>query len=325
MTDQLAPVVRTAEVGLSPNQAFGVFTEQMGAWWPLRTHGVFGERSGGVRFVDGRLVETAIDGDEAVWAEVLSWEPPKGFAMAWHPGRPDGPAGRVEVSFEAVESVQAGEVTRVEIRHDGWEAFGRDGLAMRRSYAGPSAWGSVLDHFSDGTEPYPMSAEAEIPPLTELAEVYERFFAEAERGGFGPPPDGDGPVDAWNAEQVVAHVALNDLAMITVAHAIVHRGEPAFENQTAQDPVNLARVIDRCGDMAGLIAFGRWCAANAVAAVGRLNTEQQMAPVECRLTHDGNIMLDEPRPWAPLAVAVQAGMHLPAHIAQLQDLRPTAE
>lgn len=332
MTGQLPPVVRAADVNLPPDQAFVVFTERMAAWWPLRTHGVFGQQSGGVRFVDGRLVEVAIDGTEAVWAEVLAWEPPTGFVMAWHPGRPDGPASRVEVTFEAVDQGEGQATgTRVEIRHDGWESFGRDGLESRRGYAGPSAWGSVLDHFSDCTEePYPMSAEADVAPLAELAAAYETFFAEAERSididtstntTINTDTDDASTMVAWNAEEVVAHVALNDLAMIGVAQALVHRGEAKFENRTAQDRSNLARVIEQCGGMLGLIEFGRWCAGGAMAAVARLNEEQQLQMVACQLEHDGQVVLDEPRPWAPLAVTVQARMHLPAHIGQLEDLR----
>ncbi|MGH1488260.1 MAG: SRPBCC domain-containing protein [Acidimicrobiales bacterium] len=311
MTQQLPPVIRTADVQLSAERAFAVFTEEMGAWWPLRTHGIFGQQSGGVRFVDGKLVEVSVDGTEAVWAEVLTWEPPKKFAMAWHPGSADGPTSRVEVTFEAIGDGVDGHGTRVEIRHDGWEAFGDEGLARRRGYTGPSAWGSVLDHFADGTEPYRGNE-----PMLELAAAYEEFFAEAERGGFGPPPEGE-----WNAEQVVAHVALNDLAMTAVAQGLVHRAEPSFGNHTCQELSNLTRVIDNHQDMAGLIAFARTCATQAMAAVARLDIDQQAELVACKLEHDGHVVLDEPRPWAPLAVTVQANMHLPAHTGQLRDLR----
>ncbi len=316
MSEQLPPVIRAASVRLPPERAFAVFTEEMGAWWPLRTHSVFGERSGGVRFIDGRLVEVAIDGAEATWAEVLSWEPPKGFAVAWHPGSPDGPASRVEVTFEAIADGTDQGGTKIEIRHDGWEAFGRDGMERRRGYAGPAAWGSVLDHYSDCTEPYPLSAEAGVGSIGELAEQYEAFFAEAERGGFGPAPEGE-----WGAEQVIAHVALNDLAMAAVSQAVIHQGRPTFENHTCQQPENLARVIGECGDLTGVIAFGRWAAAQAMAAVSRLNTEQQLQLVACKMEHDGQVVMEDARPWAALAVGVQAGMHLPAHIGQLQDLR----
>lgn len=307
-SNQNPPVLRAAEVPVPPDRAFAAFTDEIGAWWPYRSHGVFGSQAGGVRFVDGRLVELAVDGEEATWAEVTTWEPPKGFTLSWHPGRPEGPASRVEVTFEPLDD---GSATRVEIRHDGWEAFGADAIAYRRSYAGPSAWGSLLDHFSDLVEP-----QVDAVDTSDLGAAYEKFFATAEGDGFGPAPEGQ-----WSAPEVLAHVALNDLAMVAVAQCLIDREEPTFRNGVSQDRANLARVIEQCGDMAGLIDFGRSCAAQAKAVVGRLDAEQQATMVHCVLEHDGAVVLDDARPWAALAVKVQAEMHLPAHIGQLEDLR----
>lgn len=300
------PVVRTANVSLPPDEAFVVFTEQMGAWWPLPTHSVFGDESGGVHFVDGRLEELAVDGRRAVWAEVVAWEPPDRLVMEWHPGRDEGPTSQVEVTFEP-ES----DGTRVTIRHDRWETFGEEGMRTWRSYVGPSAWGSVLDHFADGAE-----QASDGPDLEALAAAYDELFTEAAKGGFGPAPNGQ-----WNAEQVLAHVALTDLAMTAVAQALIHRGEPTFENHTCQDLANLAAVIEACDDLDGVITFGRTCATQAMSAVGRLDEEQRAHLVPCRMEHDGEVVLDDVRPWAQIAVAVQTQVHLPAHVGQLRDLR----
>jgi len=300
------PILRTAVVDRRVEDAFAVFTEEIGAWWPLPTHSVFGERSGGVHFVDGYLVEMATDGSRSTWAEVLEWEPPNRFALAWHPGGTAGDANRVEVTFE---SDAAG--TRVQVRHDGWEQFGQEGLRRRRGYVGPSAWGHVLDHYADGAE-----LRSEPTDIEALALAYEQFFTEAEAGGFGPPADG-----GWDAEQVVAHVALNDLAMTAVAHGLVFRSDPAFENETCQDRGNLAAVVDSCGDWSELVAHGRDCARRAMAALSRLDAEQLTHPVRCRFQHDGVTVLEDPRPWGTIANDTQAEFHLPAHIDQLRNLR----
>jgi hypothetical protein len=299
-------VVRTAVVNRSPEDAFTIFTDEIGAWWPLPTHGVFGARSGGLRFHDGHLIETAVDGAETVWADVVDWEPPVRFGLDWRPGSVDGPASRVDISFEP-----EGAGTRVVIRHHGWEAFGDDGIARRRRLVGPSAWGYVLDHFADGAEPIDDAVD-----VTGLAATYAAFFDEAAGGGFHAPPAGE-----WSAEQVVAHVALNDLAMTAVTQAIIHAGEPHFENHTCQDAGHLAAVIDRCGDMDGLIGFGRACARDVMAALRRLRTEQQSQRVPCRLEHDGQVVVEAEHPWVAIAVHVQADRHLPAHIEQLANLR----
>lgn len=300
------PIVRTAVVARPIEEAFAVFTDEIGAWWPLPTHSVFGDCAGGVQFVDGRLVELGTDGSMSTWAEVLTWEPPNRLALAWHPGGVAAEASRVEVTFEA-EAIG----TRVQVRHDGWEAFGEDALQRRRDYVGPSAWGHLLDLYADGSD-----VRSDSVDLTTVASAYEEFFTEAERGGFGPARDGE-----WDAAQVVAHVALNDLAMTAVSHALVFQREPLFENVACQERSNLDAVIESCGDMAGLLAFGRACALRAMAAVRRLNADQLAHLVACRLEHDGIVVMEDSRPWGPMATDSQASFHLAAHIGQLRDLR----
>lgn len=99
------------------------------------------------RFADGRLIETALDGSESVWGEVITWDPPHSFSMTWHPGRQEGPTSTVAVEFRP-----EGDGTTVRLEHRGWEAFGADASARRRSMVGRSAWGHVLDHFTDSAE-----------------------------------------------------------------------------------------------------------------------------------------------------------------------------
>jgi hypothetical protein len=178
-----------------------LFNRHHRAWWPLDTHSVHHDASMGRR-IRGRAARRALgDGHTNVWGEVLVWEPPNHLALTWHPGRSRDPAGRVDVRFIAVA-----DGTRVELEHSGWEAFGERASAVRRAYSGPQAWGSVLDAFADLAdlddldEPSPQSQL-----LDDLAAAYDAFFAQAAAGGFGPPSPGE-----WTAEQVVAHVAVND-------------------------------------------------------------------------------------------------------------------
>ncbi|MEL6982414.1 MAG: SRPBCC domain-containing protein [Actinomycetota bacterium] len=310
MTTPAPPILRTAVVARPVDEAFAVFTDEIGAWWPLPTHSIFQGEAGGVHFVGDRLIERATDGRENVWAEVLAWEPPQRLVLAWHPGSSDGPAGRVEVRFTAEDGG-----TRVDLRHDGWEAFGDAAMKQRRTYAGPSAWGHVLDHFADGVE-----LRLDGGDLSALESAYAAFFDEAEAGaaaGFAAPTDG-----GWTAEQVVAHVALNDLALTAVAHALVHRDDqPTFGNNTCQVIENLDAVVADCGDLTGLIAHGRRCATQAIAAARRLDPDQRDQPVSCTFEHDGEVVGEGPMPWGQVAIEVQAARHLPAHIEQLQKLR----
>ena len=40
-------VTRSVTVSASPERAFRAFTEEIGGWWPLQTHSLFGESSRG--------------------------------------------------------------------------------------------------------------------------------------------------------------------------------------------------------------------------------------------------------------------------------------
>jgi hypothetical protein len=103
-------------VDTDPSQAFGVFTA-VGSWWPLGIRSVLGTEAT-VGFVDGQLVEQAVEGRTAVWGTVTRWEPGVAVALTWHPGRPPEQAGRLEVTFAAT-----GAQTLVALEHSGFEGY----------------------------------------------------------------------------------------------------------------------------------------------------------------------------------------------------------
>lgn len=322
-----APVLRATHVTLPADVAFRVFTEQLGAWWPLTTHGCFGADSAGVAFEGGLLVERSLTGERATWGEVLAWEPPHRLLVTWHPGRAEGPATQVEVRFVAVDGG-----TRVELAHSGWQALPDGGVAARARYSGRNAWGTVLDHYTDlvarsaGEDDGEADGEDEDPALEALSVAYATFFAEALAGGFADPADG-----GFTAEQTVAHVALNDEAMAAVCRAVIDgaghedgvRPPARFENERANDRAALqAFVDDQGGTLEGVVAAGRRRARTLRALLARLDATERAVPVHARLVSDGEVMLDDEVPWERLALAVQASRHLPDHTAQLRALRP---
>ena len=246
----IPPVLRAAHVRRTPADTFRLFTDQIGAWWPVRTHGLFGDRSGGVAFAAGALVERSVTGETTAWGEVQAWEPPSRLVLTWHPGRSDGPHSVVEVTFTG-----DADGTRVEIPHRGWDAFGEGAMAARRDYTGPSAWGGLLDRFGDladrhpgGVDPDPGRAE-----LGDLTAAYEAFFVEAALGGFGPPTG-----DEWTAEQVVAHVAVNDDGLAAVCRALLEGRDAMFDNAPSNDRSVLDALVTAAGgSLVALVAVGR--------------------------------------------------------------------
>jgi len=144
----LAPVVKRITVRLDPAGAFDLFTREMSRWWPLRTHSCAADSAVSVQVeprVGGQVMEVARDGSRAPWGTVLAWEPPRRFAMTWHPMSDPAQATRIEVSFTA----HSGGGCEVELVHSGWEARGVDADAWRTRYEG--GWVAVLDCYLQAT------------------------------------------------------------------------------------------------------------------------------------------------------------------------------
>jgi hypothetical protein len=141
---QIAPVVKEVTVALSPEGAFALFASRIGEWWPLATHSVEGERAQGCAFeerVGGRLYEFTADGVEHTWGTVISWDPPRGLAVSWHPGRSPDSEQHLEITFTGGERG-----TTIRLVHTGWERLGAEGRSERDSY--DSGWDYVLGFFT---------------------------------------------------------------------------------------------------------------------------------------------------------------------------------
>jgi uncharacterized protein YndB with AHSA1/START domain/uncharacterized protein YciI len=139
----LPPIRREVLVEAPPDRAFEVFTARIGDWWPIASHGVYGE-GGSVSLSGGEIVERSATGETSVWGTVTRWEPPGLVAFSWHAGQPVAAATQVTVTFTAV-----GEQTLVTLEHSGWE--GRAGAADVYQGYGPG-WTAVLERFREGAE-----------------------------------------------------------------------------------------------------------------------------------------------------------------------------
>ena len=140
--EAIEPVRRDVTVRCTPEQAFRVFTADMGTWWPTETHSVFREEAETCVLepgVGGRIYERNRDGTILMWGEVTAWEPPTRLAFLWRPGRwPETPTD-VDVRFEPVP-----EGTRVTLVHSGWERLGEAALEARAEYDADDGWGLVM-------------------------------------------------------------------------------------------------------------------------------------------------------------------------------------
>jgi uncharacterized protein YndB with AHSA1/START domain len=136
----LTPIRKTIVVSWDQARAFRRFTQEIAAWWPLRSHSVGQERAETVVFGEGvgaRIVERIRGGEESTWGTVTAWDPPRHVAFTWHPGDERERATVVELTFEPVA-----EGTRLVLVHSRWEALGAHARMARRGY--PIGWAYVL-------------------------------------------------------------------------------------------------------------------------------------------------------------------------------------
>jgi uncharacterized protein YndB with AHSA1/START domain len=153
----IEPLRASVTVQRPPDDAFRLFTRDMGAWWPLDRHSLAADEYDGRVTVEaltfeeragGRIVERMSDGREGTWGTVLVWEPPSRLVLAWKPNTNELPPTELEIRFTS-----AGAGTLVELEHRGWERLGVAADGARAGYG--AGWAGVLTAFAaaaDGEE-----------------------------------------------------------------------------------------------------------------------------------------------------------------------------
>jgi uncharacterized protein YndB with AHSA1/START domain len=146
------PIRRTVTLRCAPERAFELFTERMGAWWPVEAYsravsefaaeGVEVERLEFQARGGGSILEHMSDGRTVPWGEVIAWDPPEGVVMAWRPHSLPEPPTEVEVTFTA----QA-DGTLVKLEHRGWEQLS-DGFREEMYDIYARGWITTLERFA---------------------------------------------------------------------------------------------------------------------------------------------------------------------------------
>jgi uncharacterized protein YndB with AHSA1/START domain len=145
-------VRKVLSVKAPPDVAWRVFTQQLGAWWPLDNYKI-----GKAKAVDaviepregGRWYERGDDGSTCDWGRVLAWEPPKRLVLSWDINadwQPD-PNLKTEIEIRFVPEGKDG--TRVELEHRHLDRYGARRDEMRRVFETEGDWGRLLQMFAD--------------------------------------------------------------------------------------------------------------------------------------------------------------------------------
>lgn len=125
----MSAVVVSLRVRASPQEAFAVFTEEIGVWW--KPNGLFPitPRGDGVlRFEPGeggRLVTDLPNGKTFEIGRISIWAPGERLAFTWRQGTfAADQTTHVDIRFEGI-----GDETRVTVEHRGWDAIPQEHAA----------------------------------------------------------------------------------------------------------------------------------------------------------------------------------------------------
>ncbi|MEV0325461.1 hypothetical protein AB0H63_03295 [Micromonospora echinospora] len=150
----------------------------------------------------------------------------------------------------------------------------------------------------------------------ELRRTYDVLLAEAEAGGFGPPRDG-----GLSAEQIVAHLAVNDELMSEATEAVIAGSTYAYYDLEDIHRPQLDAVVVQHGGMAGLITLFGETSRRLCALADQLGPAARTL-VETHLREGFELRVDEALPWGR-TLDLHGRVHLPLHLAELRALRTT--
>jgi Activator of Hsp90 ATPase homolog 1-like protein len=150
-TEPGLPVRKNVCVRASAARAFKVFTEGLDTWWP-KTHHIGSSpitRGFMEGRVGGRCYSEQADGTECQWGQIVVWEPPTRFVMAWQVT----PDWKFEPDLSKCSEIEVGitpcddGTTWVELEHRHFERQGQGGDAMRKQVGAPGGWSQLMELF----------------------------------------------------------------------------------------------------------------------------------------------------------------------------------
>jgi uncharacterized protein YndB with AHSA1/START domain len=144
-------VRKVMSVQAPPEVAFRVFTEKLGAWWPLAHYKI-----GKVNAVDaiieprvgGRWFERGEDGSTCDWGSVLVWEPPSRLVLSWDIDANFQYDPALKTELEVLFIPEGTGATRVELTHSRLDRYGDRREEMRRIFDTSGDWGRLLGMFA---------------------------------------------------------------------------------------------------------------------------------------------------------------------------------
>jgi uncharacterized protein YndB with AHSA1/START domain len=143
-------VQKSLIVHTSIENAFRVFTEQHGSWWPKGHHiGASVPQTAVIEpRVGGRWYERAEDGAECDWGRVLVWDPPHRLVLTWDIGADWKFDPNLETEVDIRFIAETADTTRVNLEHRKLDRYGIAAEKMRAVFDSEGGWGDILREFA---------------------------------------------------------------------------------------------------------------------------------------------------------------------------------
>jgi hypothetical protein len=140
----------------------------------------------------------------------------------------------------------------------------------------------------------------------------------ADSGDTSPVP----PTGEWNADQILAHVAIVNATTITTVSSAATGATATYDNRIALDTWTIDRVIALAGGNAGLRDRIRLQGDALCALGGPMLSEAELDTlVPTLLLSNDTVLVDQPVPLRDLITGL-AEVELPGHTQQLLALLP---
>jgi uncharacterized protein YndB with AHSA1/START domain len=131
--------------------AWRVFTEKMGAWWPLASYKI-GQANAVDAIIEprvgGRWYEQGDDGSTCQWGSVLAWEPPSRLLLSWDITADWQYDPTLKTEIEVRFFADGRDRTRVELEHRHLDRYGARRDQMRAIFDTEGDWGKLLEMFA---------------------------------------------------------------------------------------------------------------------------------------------------------------------------------
>jgi hypothetical protein len=154
---------------------------------------------------------------------------------------------------------------------------------------------------------------------SELEAAYRAILELATAPGPRPGPAADGDGEAWRAQDVLAHLVVNDRLLVRAVRSVLDGAARPYDNADAIELARLRELGERLGGTAGLIEALKSSSRELLELAGRLDQAQGDTPLPARIVDGDQTRVDQPLPLAGL-LTIQARTHLPMHERQLGEL-----